>query len=109
MTETQVMVQTLLAVAISLLAGYMIGSAVATAKAERVLQRLHVRLDSLLESHARDVRDLTDKLVGMQRAGFTAVPDEEGEVWAIDNDYELEVERKRNEAKTRSIDSLSTE
>jgi len=46
---------------------------------------------------------LTDRMSEMKKHGLSALPDEEGAVWPMDNEYELEVQQERDAAKVRSI------
>lgn len=52
----------------------------------------------------------TDKLTSMIKLGYTVVPEDEGEdTWVIDNEYELEVERKRQEKAKAQADLLKSD
>ncbi len=43
------------------------------------------------------VEGLVERVTTMQKHGFVGAPSSDGDVWAMDNDYELEVEQKRAE------------
>jgi len=94
----------------SILFGVLITLALMGRAHQRELQTWRTHYEGLL-THLRStngelmqkVIDLSGRMSEMRVQGLDTIPQEEGSVWPMDNEYELMVEQERNAEKVRSI------
>jgi hypothetical protein len=81
-------------IALGCLMGFTLGYGMCQSRMDLLMSELQSRFD-----------EKVNLLVEMQKLGYTPLPSEEGSVYAIDNDYELEVERERQASRTIDINA----
>lgn len=85
----------ILSCALCLVTGYLVGREHQFRRDLAQTERIQTNHDQQVSRLLDETHHLVGKITGMQRAGFMAVPDEDGQVWQITPEYEQEVEQRR--------------